>query len=76
MRRAYLLMLLLVAAAAGCSNDRFYGPIQTRHLPRADAPGYTIPEQEARGRQRYSILEDDWRIGPKAYIDRVSPTGR
>jgi len=45
-------------------------------MGRSDAPGYTIAEQEARGRQRLAITEDDLRIGPKGYIDRVSPTGR
>jgi hypothetical protein len=39
-------------------------------------PGYTISEQERRGRARYTILEDDIRIGPKTYSDRPSPTGR
>lgn len=70
--------LLLVAAAVsiGCGCTRFAGPLAVRRLGRADAPGYTIPEQEARGRERLAVTEDDWRIGPKAYIDRVSPTGR
>jgi hypothetical protein len=45
-------------------------------MGRADAPGYTIPQQEQRGRERLAISEDDIRIGPKGYIDRPSPTGR
>jgi hypothetical protein len=45
-------------------------------MGRADDPRYTIPEQERRGRERLTILEDDIRIGPKTYSDRVSPTGR
>ncbi|HVL13155.1 MAG TPA: hypothetical protein VM529_11355 [Gemmata sp.] len=74
MRRFMLVVGLLASCGAGCSNIR--GPIETRQLPRADAPGYSIGEQERRGRERLSITEDDWRIGPKGYIDRPSPTGR
>ena len=73
MRRTVLLVALFLSAA-GCT--RYAGPIAVRHMGRADAPGYTIPEQERRGRERYTILEDDIRIGPKTYSDRVSPTGR
>jgi len=72
--RRHLVIGLLFLASAGCT--RFAGPIATRHMGPADAPGYTIPQQEARGRERYTILEDDIRIGPKAYVDRPSPTGR
>jgi hypothetical protein len=72
--RQLLLVLVLASCGVGCTQVR--GPIETRHLPRADAPGYTIPEQERRGRQRLSITEDDYSIGPKAFIDRPSPTGR
>ena len=68
------LLVLGVIALAGCS--RFSGPLETRQLPRADAPGYDIEEQKKRGRERNSVSEDDFRIGPKGYIDRVSPTGR
>ncbi|HSQ58078.1 MAG TPA: hypothetical protein VLM40_20305 [Gemmata sp.] len=74
MRKSSLFAILALSILSGCSSIR--GPIETRHLPRADAPGYTIPQQEARGRQRYTITEDDWSIGPKAYIDRPSPIGR
>ena len=72
MRRLVLLSALLTLT--GC--DRFSGPLETRQLRRADAPGYTIYEQQVRGRERLSITEDDFRIGPKGYIDRPSPTGR
>ena len=68
------LLLLAVIALAGC--NRFTGPLETRQLGRADAPGYTLDEQQKRGRERLSISEDDFRIGPKGYIDRPSPTGR
>lgn len=74
MRRKLLVVIPLLLASLGCT--RFAGPIAVRQMGRADAPGYTIPEQEQRGRERYTILEDDPRIAPKAYADRVSPTGR
>lgn len=76
MRRTGILaaLVLIAISAAGC--NRFAGPVAVRQMGRADAPGYTIPQQEQRGRERYTILEDDIRIGPKAYADRPSPTGR
>lgn len=73
MRRG-LVLLVLVLSAAGCS--RFAGPIAVRNSGRADTPGYSLEEQERRGRERYTIMEDDIRIGPKTYADRPSPTGR
>ncbi len=72
MRRRLLVLSLI--ALAGC--NRYSGPLETRQMGRADAPGYTIPQQQQRGRERLSISEDDFRIGPKGYIDRPSPTGR
>lgn len=68
------LLVLVLIAAAGC--NRFTSPAETRQLGRADAPGYDLEEQKKRGRERLSISEDDYRIGPKGYIDRPSPTGR
>jgi hypothetical protein len=73
MRRLGLIVALALTAA-GCS--RFAGPVAVRQTGRADAPGYTIDEQERRGRERYTILEDDIRIGPKTYSDRPTPIGR
>jgi hypothetical protein len=72
--RRNLLLLFLFLASTGCT--RFAGPIAVRNMGRADAPGYNIDEQQRRGRERLTILEDDIRIGPKAYADRPSPTGR
>lgn len=74
MRRLALLAFVLSAAALGC--NRFAGPLEVRKMDRADAPGYTIEEQKRRGRERLAITEDDPAIGPKAGIDRPSPTGR
>jgi hypothetical protein len=78
MRRSIILAALflttLFLTGVGCT--RFAGPLAVRHSGPAVAPGYTIPEQERRGRERYTIFEDDPRIGPKTYADRPSPTGR
>ena len=72
MRRRLLILGLI--ALTGCA--RFSGPRETRQMPRPDLPGYDIAEQKQRGRERLAISEDDFRIGPKGYIDRPSPTGR
>ena len=70
-----LLFLLTVTALVGC--NRFSGPAESRErIGRVDAPGYDISEQKVRGRERFAINEDDYRIGPKGFIDRPSPTGR
>ncbi len=85
MRRQLLLVAILVLlASAGCT--RFSGPLETRRLGRADPyevgpdaerrPLYTLPEQQLRGRERLAIPEDDFRIGPRTFSDRPSPTGR
>jgi hypothetical protein len=68
------LLVLAVIALAGC--NRFSGPLETRRMDRPDLPGFTIEEQQKRGRERLAVTEDDYRIGPKGYIDRPSPIGR
>jgi len=73
MRRTFILTALFLSSV-GCT--RFAGPVAVRHSGRADAPGYSLEEQQRRGRERYTITEDDIRIGPKTYADRPSPTGR
>ncbi|MBA4065610.1 MAG: hypothetical protein C0501_18225 [Isosphaera sp.] len=72
--RRIVLPVLLLAGLAGCT--RFAGPREVRNFDRADAPGYTIDEQQRRGRERLAITEDDPRIGPSPGISRPSPIGR
>lgn len=77
--RRRLVPLLCLVALAGC--NRFLGPRETRQLDPVNAPApdgsrYTIEEQKKRGRERLAVTEDDYRIGPKAFIDRPSPIGR
>jgi hypothetical protein len=89
MRRRLLLptaLALITLVLPACS--RFAGPLESnpRNTGRVDQrergadgefrPLYSIDEQQARGRERLSITEDDFRIGPKGYIDRPSPIGR
>lgn len=74
MRRLFIFCALLALAPVGC--ERFSGPVESRNQGRADAPGYNLDEQRTRARERYAISEDDFRIGPKGFIDRPSPTGR
>lgn len=76
MRRPILLLVPILAAATGCSQ--FMGPLQTRHLDRADAVGpdgrpYTIAQQEARGRERYTIPDNGFSAGPSTYTGIVDP---
>lgn len=69
-----LIILLPLMALAGCT--RFEGPLEVRKKDRADSPGYSIPEQRQRARERNTFIEDDRRILPGAEVDRPSPTGR
>lgn len=79
MRRMSLLVLVL--GLAGCTGT--LGPVETyrenRATPRwdrADAPGYTIEEQEKRARSRFTLFDDDPRLLPPTDIGRPGPTGR
>ncbi len=73
------LVVGLLAVAVGCRNNT-EGPREvyqkTRAGDRADRPGYTLDEQKQRGRERYSIIEDDREIGPKTFSDRPGGVGR
>jgi hypothetical protein len=66
------LLLILGMATTGCQNyDR---PRDLRHKPRPDLD--TSPaEQEKRIRGRYSIPQDDQRVGPKTGLERNTPLG-
>jgi hypothetical protein len=77
MRRKHLaLAAVLLSSAAGCSQ--YMGPLQSRQQSRADAPApdgrpYTLAEQEARGRQRYTIPDNSWSSGPATYSGVTGP---
>ena len=76
MRR--VLLMLPVLALAACS--RFEGPREVyqknRSGDRADLPGYTISEQQQRGRERLTTIDDDARLAPKTGADRPGGIGR
>jgi len=74
MVRALLIGALL--AAAGCQSGK--GSLAYRERGRADDPMYSIEEQERRGRERLSVVEDgsSGALAPNAYIDRPGVTGR
>jgi len=69
MRR--LVPLGLLFALAGCRSDS--GSLGYRKPSRADDPMLSIQEQQSRGRERYSYIEDD-RLSPKTGVDRPDPT--
>lgn len=74
MSRRIAFLLVLTSTVAGCKN--IAPPREARNKSRPDLPGYTIEEQERRGRERLATFEDDPRIGPNTYISRPGPTGR
>ena len=69
-----LTAILLALGLAGCKT--YERPLEQRGRPRPDDPRLPIEEQKARGRARYAIIEDDFRIGPDTNSSRPSPTGR
>ncbi len=65
-----VLVAMALASLIGCKGfDR-----QRDLRGRPDLPELTIEEQQARGRARYANHEDDFRVGPRTYTDRPSPT--
>jgi len=77
MARARMVLLLAAVASsaiAGCKD--FNGPRKAISKPKPDLPEYSIEEQQRRGRDKYTIPEDNFRTGPNLNIDRPSPTGR
>jgi hypothetical protein len=71
MRRLPLLVVLLVM---GCSSTTVKNPF-SKPASRPDDPIYSLEEQKKRGRDAYSLPEDDPKLYPNAYISRNGPTG-
>lgn len=78
-----LLALAVLVAAVGCT--RYEGPLEVyrkNRVPvrdggeRADSPGYTIPEQKERARERLTTIEDDRERYPGGQVDRPGGIGR
>jgi hypothetical protein len=74
MKRGLLVALLALTAAGGCKHVA--GPFEARKKPKPDAEGYSLDEQRIRARDKYALMEDDFRTGPKLEMDRPGPTGR
>ncbi len=76
MRR--VLLMLPILALAAC--QRYEGPREiykkNRAGDHADLPGYTIPEQEKRGRERLPLINDNTLLYPNGYVDRPGGIGR
>lgn len=75
MTRTYVGLLVVLGglATAGCKN--YDTPRTLRGSERPDRGDLPTDEQARRARARYPLIEDDFRIGPKTYNDRSSPTG-
>ncbi|CAN5232416.1 hypothetical protein BH11PLA2_BH11PLA2_25850 [soil metagenome] len=68
------LLLLAVLALSGCQN--FNGPCAAWKKPKVDQAGLSIDEQQRKARDKYALIEDDFRIAPPLSMDRGGPTGR
>jgi hypothetical protein len=71
--RYRLCLLIGFLVPLGCQSTS--GPLGYRGPSRVDDPMLSIDEQKARGRLRYSYVEDD-RLAPRTYVDRPDPLGR
>jgi len=75
MTRKLTVMVLLAAGAAAVGCKCFDTPRSLRGSERPDRCDLPIEEQERRGRARYGLHEDDFRVGPNTYTNRIDPTG-
>ena len=75
MTRKLTLLLLAAAGTAAVGCKCFDTPRSLRGSERPDRPDLSIEEQERRGRARYGLHEDDFRVGPNTYTNRIDPTG-
>jgi hypothetical protein len=75
MSRTLTLLLLAAAVPAAVGCKCFETPRSLRGSERPDRCDLPIDEQERRGRARYGLHDDDFRVGPNTFTERVSPTG-
>ena len=66
------ILILGILCLAGCQNT--VGPFAAREPQRVDDPRISIPEQEARGRDRWAIPEESPRVLPPS--GNAYPLGR
>ena len=55
-------LMLVVLVLAGCQNT--VGPFQARSPTRVDSPFISLPEQEARARNRWALPEESQKVAP------------
>ena len=73
--RTLTLSALFALALVPLACRGFDTPRSMRGSERPDRYDLPIEEQERRARARYGLHEDNYRVGPNTYTDRVSPTG-
>ena len=71
MARKILFLFAAGVTLVGCRN--YDTPRTLRGSERPDRPDLSTEEQERRGRARYPLPEDDWRVGPRGFVDRPDP---
>ncbi|MGL4423360.1 MAG: hypothetical protein ACRCZF_22065 [Gemmataceae bacterium] len=74
--KKFLMLTVVVAIGSTLGCKTISGPFEARKKPRIDAAGTSLDEQKFRSRDKHTLPEDDFRIGPSGYIDRPGPTGR
>jgi hypothetical protein len=67
----FLALAVVGSVPVGCRS--YDTPRTLRGSERPDQPYLSVEEQERRGRARYPLPEDDWRVGPRGFIDRPDP---
>ena len=75
MTRKLLVAWVVLAGLGPVGCSCFDTPRTLRGSERPDRPDLPIEEQQRRGRARYGLHEDDFRVGPNTYTSRPSPTG-
>ncbi len=73
MARTLIALTLAVAGLAPVGCRGFDTPRDLRGTEKPDRVDLPIEEQYRRGRARYGLHEDDFRVGPRTFTDRPDP---
>ena len=73
MARKLIALALAVAGLAPIGCRGFDTARSMRGSERPDRSDLSIEEQYSRGRARYGLHEDDFRVGPRTFTDRPDP---
>lgn len=74
MARKILVLWAALAGLAPVGCSCFDTPRTLRGSERPDRSDLPIEDQQRRGRARYGLHEDDFRVGPNTFTSRPSPT--